>query len=237
MNLSKLTKKELYEQAAKRDIAGRSKMTKKELIEALEPYFSQAPSSSDKVGYGEAEKTEAPPMVPDYPIPDYYQVDTIVFMPINPRREYVYWELSEKTLKNLSDKLGSEHLTVVLKIYQSEAEKKELASIKVGRYGNWYFDFYSPDEVMWAELGIMDDKGNYHAVVSSRKVKMPSDKLSGVDEETWMTVGEKIEEIMKLSGVEDIDKQDMPGSVRMHLEIMKLLEKNKSSTSFIKGDE
>ncbi|WP_022851706.1 DUF4912 domain-containing protein [Limisalsivibrio acetivorans] len=239
MNFAKMTKKELYKLATEHNVKNRSKMNKKELIASLEEVMKNPlPENSvtSQPGYAEdkqGEKKKGEPQ-PNYPIPERYQVDTVVLLPINPKREYVYWELCDKTLDKLSRELDSPELTYILKVFTScDDAVEEKASVRVGRYGTWYFDLYVPDCFIWAEIGIMDSRGNYRAVVTSRKVHMPSDKVSEhVDEETWMTVGEKIEEIYRLSGVDEMD-QAVPGSVRIFQEIMKYIEKSVSSGEMI----
>ena len=47
MKLDKLTKKELLDLAAAKKVAGRSKMSKDELIKALEPFFAEPAPAKD----------------------------------------------------------------------------------------------------------------------------------------------------------------------------------------------
>ena len=93
---------------------------------------------------------------------------------------------------------------------------------------------------LWAELGILDSMGNYFTIISSKKIKMPSDKVSKeIDKETWMTVGEKIEQIFELSGVSDVQKEELLSSARLHTELFKKLHEQESisSTAMLrKGD-
>lgn len=237
MNLEKLTKKELYKLASDKKIKGRGGMTKKELIEELNPFFMPK-TESKSVSSPLPEKAEkTPPSYPpilDYPIPDRYQIDTIVLLPVNPEREYAYWEISD----NKVNKFCSEHQITepvfILKLHSlTEEADVELASIRVGRYGNWFFDIEAPEKTLWAEVGMLDTKGNFFSIVSSRKIKMPSNAISTVvDEETWMTVGEKIEEITKLSGEAEIKDREVESSARFHREILMMLEKNISSSNF-----
>jgi hypothetical protein len=243
MKLSKMTKKELYMLAVEHNVENRSKMTKDELAEALNKIFS-APSretytSTDSPKEAPAVKPKIAAKPPEYPIPDRYQLDTAVLLPINPRKEYVYWEVADSTVNRFRKENGSPEISFVLKVFSGgEGLAEELASVRVGRYGNWFFDLYVPDRVIWAEIGIMDNKGNYFPVASSRKVRMPSDRVSEIiDEETWMTVGEKIEDIYKLSGVNELDSS-VPGSVRIFQEVLRFLEKSVSSAEVLrKGDD
>ncbi|WP_265820626.1 DUF4912 domain-containing protein [Geovibrio ferrireducens] len=233
MNLSEMSKKELYRLAVELNVENRSKMTREELAAALTAAMSEQKVYSST----EQHKAEVAHSMPEkvrpaeYPIPNRYQIDTAVLLPINPRKEYVYWEVSDNTVNRFRTEHGSPDAAFVLKIFGSTSgeDSEELASVRVGRYGNWFFDLYVPERLIWAEIGLMDNKGNYFAVAHSRKVRMPSDKISEIiDEETWMTVGEKIEDIYRLSGVNELDSS-VPGSVRIFQEAMRFLEKSVSS--------
>ncbi|MGE4497316.1 MAG: DUF4912 domain-containing protein [Deferribacterales bacterium] len=233
MNLSEMTKKELYRLAVELNVENRSKMTKEELAEAL----ASAMPARQAYSSTELHKAEAAHAMPEkvrpaeYPIPNRYQIDTAVLLPINPRKEYVYWEVADSTVNRFRSEHSSPEVSFVLKIYGGNGEENadELASVRVGRYGNWFFDLYVPDRLIWAEIGLLDNKGNYFAVAQSRRVRMPSDKISEIiDEETWMTVGEKIEDIYRLSGVNELDSS-VPGSVRIFQEAMRFIEKSVSS--------
>lgn len=239
MNLSEMTKNELYRIAVELNLKNRSKMTKMELIKALETSLSEQESyssSENNVNVKEPAKQKITP--PDYFIPDRYQIDTVVFLPVNPKKEYVYWEVSDNTVYKFKKEHDSLEISFVLKLFKTNNEQvEEIASVRVGSYGNWFFYFHVPDTVLWAEIGIMDNKGNYFTVASSRKIRMPSDKISEkIDEETWMTVGEKIDDIYRLSGVNDIEK-GIPGSIHLLRETTRLLEKTVSSSEIIKREE
>jgi hypothetical protein len=185
-----------------------------------------------------------PAKKPEYPIPDRYNLDTVVLLPVNPKKEYVYWEVSDKTVDSYLARFSISQPVFILKVFQTDGEKTEdLASIRVGKYGNWYFDLYCPEMNLWAELGILDSMGNYYTIASSKKIKMPSDKVSKeIDKETWMTVGEKIEKIYELSGVQDVQQKELLSSARLHTELFKKLHEaenalSSSSIFKIEGDK
>lgn len=250
MNLKKMNKTELYELAKKYDIKNRSKMTKDELIKAISKYKKtvspnkapQTPSSTvtSHMPDSPVQKPE-PAAKPEYPIPDRYNIDTVVLLPVNPKKEYVYWEVSDKTVNEYLSRFSIEKPVFILKVFQSNEEyTEELASVRVEKYGNWYFDLYCPEMNLWAELGILDSMGNYYTIASSKKIKMPTDKVSKeIDKETWMTVGEKIEKIYELSGVDDVQKDELLSSARMHTELFRKLHEQESISSIAlhkKGD-
>jgi len=245
MDLKKLKKEELYEMAKKYNVKNRSKMTKSELVKAVSGYETkvspakapQAQSSKTVTSHMSEpapEEKPAPAKQPEYPIPDRYNTDTVVLLPINPKKEYVYWEISDKTLDKFCREIGVSNPVFLLKVFQGdEKSREELASVRASRYGNWYFDLYCPDMNLWAEIGLLDNMGNYHPIINSKKIKMPSDVVSKeIDEETWMTVGENIEKIFDLSGVSEMNKKELLSSARLHSELFKKLHQTGGLSSF-----
>jgi len=242
MTLRKLKKTELYELAQKYGVKNRSKMTKDELIKAIskyektvQPEETQAKPESENVSspMPEAPKEQHKVQKPEYPIPERYNLDTVVLLPVNPKKEYVYWEVSDRTVSDICQKLNISQAVYILKVFQSNGGgAEELASVRVDRYGNWYFDLYCPEMNLWAELGLLDDMGNYYPLVQSKKIKMPSDRVSEeIDKETWMTVGERIEKIYELSGLTDVQREELLSSARLHTELFKKLHEQEGLSS------
>ena len=188
MNLKNLNKADLYEMAQNFNIPNRSKMTKEELIKAIKKYQkkvapAKAPQTEPEVAAVTSPMPEQAPepkpepaKKPEYPIPDKYSLDTVVLLPVNPKKEYVYWEVSDKTVESFCSRLNISGPVFILKVFQNDGKNtQELASVRVSKYGNWYFDLYCPDTNLWAELGVLDNMGNYYAITSSKKIKMPTD--------------------------------------------------------------
>ncbi|PLX65855.1 MAG: hypothetical protein C0603_12840 [Denitrovibrio sp.] len=244
MKLEKMNKKELYELAKKYAIKNRSKMGKPELLKALTKYEKTVTPKTTPQASPEATRVTSPmpesaPPAPeqaikrDYPIPERYNIDTVVLLPVNPKKEYVYWEVSDKTITDYCAKLNIAQPVFILKVFQGDEDSiEELASVKVSKYGNWYFDLYCPEMNLWAELGILDSMGNYYPLMASKKIMMPSDTVSKeIDKETWMTVGENIEQIFDLSGLNDVRREELLSSARLHSELFKKLHSGEGLSS------
>lgn len=239
MRLSDLTKKELARLAVEHNIANRSAMTKNELAQALEEKISQGGIGGDSSGVNAAPARPAPYVPPVYNIPRRYQIDTAVLLPVNPRREYVYWEISDASLSRFKEKYGVGEPIFVLKLFciDDSGNNGELASVRVGTFGSRFFDLHTAGKTLWAEIGAMDARGNYYPLIHSRKIKMPGDRISEtIDEETWMTVGEKIEEIYRLSGAGELGSA-APGSARLFQEMLRYMDKTVSSAEIFKRGE
>lgn len=245
MKLDKLTKKELVDLAAVKKIAGRSKMAKDELIKALEPFYVEPAPAKDaeelqakkeqNVGYTFQDEPKQPAKVKrdEYPIPQYYDKDTIAFMPVDPSKEYVYWEISDYTLNRFKSELKLSESRIVLKIFSNiDNFTTEAASVTVEKIGNWYFNIYAPDTVLWSEIGLITPDGAFHPILTSNKVRMPSDKVSDiVDQETWMTIGGNLDKLYELSGV---GLKDLNSSVTINTEIAKHISQHIGSSGVLK---
>ena len=244
MKLDKLTKKELMDLAAAKKIKGRSKMGKEELIAALEPFYNEPAPARDaeeaekkveqNVGYTYTEQQQPVKVKRDeYPIPPYYDKDTIAFMPVDPSKEYVYWEISDYTLNRVKSELKLSESRIVLKIFSNlDNYTSEAASVTVDRIGHWYFNIYAPDTLLWSEIGFIDSNGAFHPILKSNKVRMPSDKVSDiVDQETWMTIGGNLDKLYELSGV---GLKDLNSSVTINTEIVKHLSQHMGSSNVLK---
>ncbi len=245
MKLEKLTKKELMDLAASKKIKGRSKMGKDELVAALVPFYLNPAPAKDaeeaaskkeqNVGYNVDYSNNQPVKIKrdEYPIPPYYNKDTIAFMPVDPSKEYVYWEISDYTLNRFKSELKLSESKIVLKIFSSlDNYTSEAASVSVDKMGNWYFNIYAPDTVLWSEIGLIDTNGGFHAILKSNKVRMPSDKVSDIiDQETWMTIGGNLDKLYELSGV---GLKDLNSSITINTEIVKHISQHIGSSGVLK---
>ena len=158
---------------------------------------------------------------------------TIAFMPVDPSKEYVYWEISDYTLNQFKSELKLSESRIVLKIFSSiDNYTTEAASVSVEKMGNWYFNIYAPDTILWSEIGLIDSNGGFHPILKSNKVLMPSDKVSDiVDQETWMTIGGNLDKLYELSGV---GLKDLNSSVTINTEIAKHISQHMGSSGVLK---
>lgn len=229
MKLTEMTKKELYALAQKYSVKNRSTLSREQLVEALSPLFAE-PAHMEKpqeqVGYQHVEQLEPlhqpyPIMPPEPEIPERYQQDIVVMMPVNPARQHVWWELTDTTVRSYREKLGIRMFRYTLKVFTAgEHGTAEKASADVSQVGSWYFDISEPGGTLWAELGITDDKGVFYAILTSARMTVPADTVSHeIDEETWMTVGTNIEAVYQLSGINQ--NRDTAGSMHLHEELFK----------------
>jgi hypothetical protein len=250
MKYEDLTVKELRERAKKKGIKNISKMTKVQLIKALKNtekdmlnaetgmdsnlFTPSSPSSSPTSTSFTEQKQSYRVVKEDYPIPETYNLDTLVLLPVDPAIQYCYWQVSTNTRLQYKNYLVRSFYRYKLKLFAKDSEgTKEIQEIEVGDYGNFYFHHYLPGRIAWAEVGFMSDEGIFIPIMTSKRIIIPRDTLSSITDETFMTVQENYMEILKLSG---IDSDAHPGSIEFHKALLKQLLKNISSKdSFSKG--
>lgn len=254
MNYEKLTVKQLREIAKNKGIKNISKMTKAELVKVLkaselhaesdvkdknkkqvDSLSSTTPSSGKPSSGAFIEQKETYRIVKeDYPIPETYNIDSIVLLPVDPSIQYCYWQISTNTRLQYKDYLIKSFYRYKLKMFVKDQDgTRELQEIEVGDYGNYYFHHYLPGRLAWAEIGFMSDEGIFIPIMTSKRIIIPKDTLSTITDETFMTVQENYMEILRLSG---IDSDAHPGSIEFHKALLKQLLKNISSSSFLKGN-
>lgn len=254
MNYEKMTVKQLREIARNKGVKNLSKLTKPELIKALKASDLRSESaikghdkkqidtltsttSSGGVSSGSfIEKKQTYRIVKeDYPIPETYNIDTLVLLPVDPSIQYCYWQISTNTRLQYKDYLIKSFYRYKLKVFIKDQDgTREIQEVEVGDYGNYYFHHYLPGRLAWAEIGFMSDEGIFIPIMTSKRIIIPKDTLSTITDETFMTVQENYMEILRLSG---IDSDAHPGSIEFHKALLKQLLKNiSSSSSFLKGN-
>ena len=240
MNLEKLSKKELYQLARKKNIKNRSTMTKIKLIEALkmETLSEESEDKNVSSSYTEVIKKEPSKETKEvgieekYSIPESYDVDSLVLMPVDPSTSFCYWYISANTNDEYKEYLSESNGKYNIKMFTtSEGFSIEIQDINVDNSGNYYFHHYLAGKVVWAEIGVINPNGEFLPILSSKKVTMPNDRLSDVTDETFMTVKEHYSEILKLSGIQD---KTHPGSLEFHKALLDHMLKSVSSKNISK---
>jgi len=113
MKYEELTVKELRDIAKKKGLKNISKMTKAQLIKSLknteinivnteiskesEPISSLSSSSMPTSPAFTEQKQTYRIVKDDYPIPETYNIDTLVLLPVDPAIQYCYWQISTNT--------------------------------------------------------------------------------------------------------------------------------------------
>jgi hypothetical protein len=108
----------------------------------------------------------------EHKIPEYFNVNRITILPVNPSRFFIYWMLSKDDIEKYKESYPEIKLFV---------EDVEVLKIKVyNHYGDIYLHYHAPFKKVYAILSINDE-----FVLKSNEITAPSDVLSFEDEEIW----------------------------------------------------
>ncbi|TYB33185.1 DUF4912 domain-containing protein [Flexistipes sinusarabici] len=213
MKMENLTKVEVYEIAKEMGIKKRSKMTKSELIQAVEKVKSDnimktSGAVTEYIGSGSDESLGSfTPAVEeetvDISLPDRYGIDTLVLLPIDPANVYAFWEITNDTVSKLTELTDSDSIRPVLTFFADYREK--LAFSPVDFLGNYYvYDRRMDGNTVWAELSFIDKNGESVKLLVSEKVKMPSDRVSDEDGREYLRVSETSKRLIEYASAGEI---------------------------------
>jgi len=204
------TKKELYDAAKKLGIKGRSKMSKQELIKTLlaeddkkmqedRPKSAQIiqksreqnmPSSITEIKHEEKPEKKAE----QYNIPEGYDIDKVVLMPVDPSKHFVYWEISKETKEKIFQTYNPH--SFALKFFE---DGKETVFIHIDlNMHNYYIHKYAPFKRLYVEFGVVTDSG-FIPLKKSNEIVAPSDEVSELSEGVWLKRIEDWKKLISLS--------------------------------------
>jgi hypothetical protein len=149
--------------AAARDL--RDKIVASPEDEPVMPPEPEEPISEDRGGSptlheatNDVQASPAEPigMLDDQPLPELYDVDEVVLMPVDPRTVYAYWEVREASvaLARTQAEGGRLILRIVAVTASWEGPSVETRDIEVNeRVGDWFVRDLPPGAVLRAALG------------------------------------------------------------------------------------
>lgn len=124
--------------------------------EAPEPEEADG-ATSPALATPEPETLEKPkPMLDDAPLPERYEVDEAIVMPVDPRTVYVYWEVRESTLSaaRASDPVGDLVMRVVAVSASWDGPIVETRDLEVyHQRGDWFVRDLPPGALVRAAIG------------------------------------------------------------------------------------
>jgi hypothetical protein len=118
------------------------------------------------------QKEERYPPLPVEILPEEYGEDSIALMTVDPRKLFVYWEVTEETFAKHKGILNI-RLYDVIGIEFDDANAKSCFDIVVNSgIGNLYL-VVNPEKEFIADIGIVDSSGTFSVVAKSNRVSTP----------------------------------------------------------------
>lgn len=170
----------------KRDLVKILKKKAKEIKKKDEVVYQGLPSSgNNQKKHEEKHKIRSKPEA--YNLPESYNRDKIILLPINPKWVYVYWDFSDNTRRKMQKHELKLRLHDVTNIFfnGNNANLTKEASINLNP-GNWYFevDFAGANYV--AEIGYYTD--GFKRLMISNIIATPRNFPVYAKHETWADI-------------------------------------------------
>lgn len=232
-NLEKLKKwldsnptiQELKSQARNLGLKVKRMMKKREVIKLIEGYIDQMqelqeiqrPSSANSAN--NVKEDQEIKQEEDIKLPESYNKNKLVVLPVNPNWLHVYWDLSEKTSESLMNLPNG--FRIVLRIYDvtfidfngNNAHRTFEISIDLRTMKNYYVNVPMPNADYLAELGYVSPDGEFHPIIRSNLCKTPPNSPSQSTRERWLDIRKKRKIVTPSDGVLVKEVETIPGSI------------------------
>jgi hypothetical protein len=191
--LRRLTRKDLMEMGHRIGLQGWSRLKKEELFQALWTRLKRpAPQVNTLPPLGLLEWANAP-------LPEAYDKDRLVLMPIDPYWVHAYWEIAAQSVpepRSGAEK-GSGQARYVLRVYDvtfihfDGTNAHSFFDIEITpETRNWYINLLSPGKSLCADLGLVQPDGTFSALVRSNVIQTSTPWVSPNTQERWVRVEE-----------------------------------------------
>lgn len=136
------------------------------------------------------------------PVPESYDIDIIRAMVQDPFRIFVYWEISEQSIKTLAHYFSAEEeaaFQITLKLI--EIDRSEEASFDVDRQGS-YWMMVRPDREYEFEMGVRSPGRGDISLMRSNRVHTPNETISRVapNEAEYRLSPQQFTKVLEASG-------------------------------------
>jgi len=165
-----------------------------------------------------------------YQIPNNYGENKLMLQVKNPKTAHLYWEYKLDKVYEVCHQAGYKGLgdaPLVLRVYNLSlgGNYNVYYDIDITADNNsWYLNNLTPANIYEVKLGVLDKFGNIHTVLGSNRVSMPTNKISDVLDEEWMTVKETMDIIYLLSGALARGQEGLSSAELIKKELRKISE-------------
>jgi len=152
-------------------------------------------------------------------IPQTYEKDKLILMPVNPNWIHAYWDFSKSTREILEN--FPEGTRVFLRIYDvtfiqfngNNAHRTFEIPINLNLQKNYYFNVPMPNADYLAELGYVTKDGRFVSLLKSNVCRTPSNSPSQSTRERWMDIRKKRKIVTPSDGPVIREVERIAGSV------------------------
>ncbi|GBD97876.1 MAG TPA: DUF4912 domain-containing protein [Nitrospirae bacterium] len=147
-------------------------------------------------------------------MPEGYDIDTIMIMPVNVDTSFIYWEITDRLLEGKLLELNPGPVDLMIKVFES-GHGKEVCSFKIkDRIGKRYINCHTSLKPLTAEAGILKD-GEFTGFLKSKNFAAPFFETPGTGDETWMKKTEYVCEIIN-AGRNEIPVAEEPALLKYY---------------------
>ncbi len=199
-NIMEAKRPELLVMAKSFGIQGRHRMTRDELISAIELHTKKTPATEDpkrpvRLSGGPALPVPASHEIPKrqeyYDLPWSYGETELVLMPVDPYLIHAYWDFSPDDWKAIQNKREQ----VVLRIYDitmiqfNGTNAHNFFDVPISLEAQcWYVPIWSADKSFCADLGWRYSDGSFRPIIRSNVIQTPRAGISVFEETKWLEV-------------------------------------------------
>jgi hypothetical protein len=170
----------------------------------------RAPAPQESAGDGAAPHTRAPQQpgpyhLADEALPHAFGDDRITLLCKDPHWLHAYWEITPRNYERGRRELASAEALLALRVFHyatHDAQSPEgWFDIDVNEGArNWYVNGGRPGASFEVEIGLRSPDGRFVPLARSNRACAPTDRMSDVLDEEWLSLAEEYEQMYALSG-------------------------------------
>lgn len=164
---------------------------------------------------GQIKHSDTAPEAAHKALPEGYGTTEAALLPRDPNWMFIYWEITENSMKNLRREHGDDILKKgrqVIRVYDVSGaadggQPTKYFDIPVMfEAKSWYVNVQEGGRAYCCEVGLAMPDGSFLGLVKTNTVNLPGGRVSDVTDEKWMAVTADFDKLLQLSGVEYIGK-------------------------------
>ncbi|NOZ25950.1 MAG: DUF4912 domain-containing protein [Nitrospirae bacterium] len=118
-------------------------------------------------------------------LPNRYNVDTLVLMPVNADVSFLYWEVTDTLLERRLEGRNIRSAELVVKVFETETMREVYSFRTKERVGKHYMKYQASFRPLTAEIGLLQD-GEFVPLMGSKAASTPSLETAAGVEGLWM---------------------------------------------------